>query len=78
MIVVVADIQDRLERAMQKGMGTPEEIKRRIATQWPQEKLIAKADYVLFNKGSLDDLKKETEALCRTLLVAAASLCDTH
>ncbi len=77
-IVVVADIQDRLERAMQKGMGTPEEIKRRIATQWPQEKLIAKADYVLFNKGSLDDLKKETEALCRTLLVAAASLCDTR
>ena len=77
-IVVVADIQERLERAVQKGMGQRKEIMRRIATQWPQEKLIAKADYVLFNKGSLDDLKKETEALCRTLLVAAASLCDTH
>jgi dephospho-CoA kinase len=77
-IVVVADIQDRLERAVQKGMGQCEEIMRRIATQWPQEKLIAKADYVLFNKGSLDELKKETEALYRTLLIAAASICDNN
>ncbi len=76
MIVVVADIQERLERAVQKGMGQRKEIMRRIATQWPQEKLIAKADYILFNKGSLDDLKKETEALYSTLLSAAASACD--
>ncbi|MEI7747689.1 MAG: dephospho-CoA kinase [Chlorobiaceae bacterium] len=75
-IVVVADIKDRLERAVQKGMGPREEIMRRIATQWPQETLVAKADYVLFNKGSLDALKKETEALYSTLLVAAASVCD--
>ncbi len=75
-IVVVADIQERLERAVQKGMGQRKEIMRRIATQWPQEKLIAKADYILFNKGSLDDLKKETEALYSTLLSAAASACD--
>jgi len=77
-IVVVADQQERLERAVQKGMGQREEIMRRIATQWPQEKLMAKADYVLFNQGSLDDLKKETEALYRTLLVAAVSACDNN
>jgi dephospho-CoA kinase len=75
-VVVTADLTDRIERAVHKGMGSNEEIIRRIASQWPQEKLIAKADYVIFNRGSLDGLKKETEALYRTLLVAAESLCD--
>ncbi len=73
-VVVAADEQDRIKRAVQKGMGSYEEVKQRIATQWPQEKLIAMADYVLFNKGSLDELKKETEALYGKLLAAAA--CD--
>ena len=75
-VVVAADLQERVERAVQKGMGTPEEIMRRIAAQWPQEKLMDKADYVLFNRGSLDGLKKETESLYLTLLAAAESACD--
>lgn len=75
-VVVAADMQERIERAVQKGMGTREEILQRIAAQWPQEKLIAKADYVLFNRGSMDELKKETEALYSTLLAAALSACD--
>ena len=75
-VVVAADLEERVERAVQKGMGTREEVLRRIAMQWPQEKLIAKADYVLFNKGSLDGLKKETESLYLKLLAAAASAGD--
>jgi dephospho-CoA kinase len=77
-VVVVADMQERIDRAVQKGMGTSEEIMLRIAAQWPQDKLIAKADYLLFNRGSLEGLKKETEALYRKLLVAAASACDNR
>ena len=77
-VVVAADMQERIDRAVQKGMGTREEIMRRIATQWPQEKLIAKADYVLFNSGSLEGLKKETEALYLKLLDAALSACDNR
>jgi dephospho-CoA kinase len=75
-VVVAADIPERIERAVQKGMGVREEIVRRMAAQWPQEKLIAKADYVLINKGSLDELKKKTEALYRSLLAAADSACN--
>ncbi len=75
-VVVAAEMPDRIERAVQKGMGTRDEIMRRMAAQWPQEKLIAKADYVLFNKGSLDELKKETASLYRTLLAAAESACN--
>ncbi|MEI7694514.1 MAG: dephospho-CoA kinase [Chlorobium sp.] len=72
-VVVVAEMQERIMRAVQKGMGSPEEIKRRILTQWPQEKLISRADYLLFNTGSLDDLKKETEKLFHKLLVSASA-----
>ncbi|MEI6638492.1 MAG: dephospho-CoA kinase [Chlorobium sp.] len=74
-VVVVADNLIRMERAVRKGMGTPEEIRQRMLTQWPQERLIAKADYLLVNKGSLDELKKETERLLHTLLAAAAVVC---
>ena len=75
-VVVVADQQQRIERAFQKGMGSRQEIMQRIAQQWPQERLIEKADYVVVNNGSLENLKKETEALYSQLLVAASSACD--
>ena len=75
-VVVVADEQERIERAVQKGLGSPEEIIRRIALQWPQQKLIEKADYVVVNKGSKEDLKKETEELYLTLLSAASLACN--
>ena len=75
-VVVVADEQERIERAVQKGLGSPEEIIRRIALQWPQQKLIEKANYVVVNKGSKEDLKKETEELYLTLLSAASLACN--
>ena len=75
-IVVVADEQLRIERAVRKGMGSREEIKQRIARQWPQKKLIEKADYVVENNGSREELKKETEALYSRLLSAASSACN--
>ncbi len=76
-VVVVADVEERIARAVQKGMGVREEIMQRLAAQWPQDKLMAKADYVLFNKGTPDELKKETEVLYSRLL-AAASHCTDH
>ncbi len=75
-VVVAADREERIERAVQKGMGSREEIIRRIATQWPQEKLIEKADYVIINSGSVEELKHETELLYHTLLGAASSACN--
>ena len=75
-VVVVADEQQRIERAVRKGMGSAEEIIKRIALQWPQKKLIEKADYVVVNNGSQEELKKETEALYSRLLSAASSACN--
>ena len=77
-VVVVADEHQRIERAIQKGMGSSEEVTQRIARQWPQEKLIEKADYVIVNKGSLDALKKDTKALYSKLLAEATLTCDNR
>ncbi|MEI6758085.1 MAG: dephospho-CoA kinase [Chlorobium sp.] len=76
-VVVVSDTEQRIERAVEKGMGSREEIMQRIARQWPQEKLIEKADYVVMNNGSLDELKQETRKLFIALLAAASSACDS-
>jgi len=62
-VVVAANIPLRIQRAAANGLGSPEEIRRRIAAQWPQERLIEKADYVIYNEGTLDDLYRETEKL---------------
>ncbi len=75
-VVVVADEQQRIKRAVRKGIGSPEEIIQRIALQWPQEKLIEKADYVVVNNGSQEELKKETETLYTRLLSAASTACN--
>jgi dephospho-CoA kinase len=72
-VVVVAERELRIQRAVAKGLGSREEIMRRIAMQWPQEKLIEKADYVLWNNDSLDALKADTEKLFLNLLDVAAS-----
>jgi dephospho-CoA kinase len=75
-VVVVADLEQRIQRAQEKGMGSREEIMRRIAMQWPQEKLVEKADYVLLNNGTSEELKKETELLYQWLIAQASSAGD--
>jgi len=76
-VVVTAELPQRIERAVKKGMGTPEEIMQRIARQWSEEKLVEHADYVIENKGSLEELKNKCDALYKKLL-RAASLSGNH
>jgi len=72
-VVVAADMERRIQRAVEKGMGTRQEIMRRIAMQWPQEKLIEKADYVLWNNGSREELHKAAESVLLKLLALTDS-----
>ena len=74
-MVVVADMQERIRRAVAKGMGSPDEIKQRILTQWPEEELVSRADYLLFNTGSPDELRAGTKRLFIRLLRAAEEAC---
>lgn len=74
-VVVAASTELRVQRAVRKGLGTREEILERIAVQWPQEKLVEKAGYVIWNEGSVEELQKETEKLHAFILQRAAASC---
>ncbi|NTW51346.1 MAG: dephospho-CoA kinase, partial [Chlorobiaceae bacterium] len=67
-IVVAAGNGLRIERAMARGLGSREEIENRMRSQWPQEKLIERAHYVIFNDGTIDELRSQTEQVYQSLL----------
>lgn len=73
-VVVAAGNATRVDRAVSRGLGSREEVLRRMQAQWPQEKLIERADYVIFNDGTLEELRRQVEAVYRSLLETAEFL----
>lgn len=72
-VVVAADDELRVARAVARGMGSREEVLQRMRAQWPQERLIEKADYVIWNNGSLEELRSKTGEVFRSLMALAGS-----
>ena len=61
-VVVTASASVVLKRAAKKGLSAP--LTRKIlASQWPVEKKIRRADWVIKNTGSLGDLRKKVSEL---------------
>ncbi len=58
--VVVADQAVQLQRLRARGVPE-EEALRRLAAQMPREEYIRRADVVIDNSGSLDDLRQQVE-----------------
>jgi len=71
LVVVAADDDRRLKRAVGRGGASTADIKKRMAMQWPQELLIEKSDYVVLNNGSKAELKKAATELLSVLEDAA-------
>ncbi|RXK87967.1 dephospho-CoA kinase [Chlorobaculum sp. 24CR] len=69
-IVVAAGDGLRLDRAVKRGLGR-EEATKRMAAQWPQERLIERAHYVIFNDGTLEELRSQVEQIYRSLMTVA-------
>jgi dephospho-CoA kinase len=70
--VLVADCDEALQLARVKTRGLPEdEIRRIIASQATRSERLARADDVLENNGSLEDLDREVELLHRRYLAWA-------
>lgn len=63
-LVVVANDQIRIKRAMKRLNLSEEEIKKRISKQMPIENYIKLADYIIKNNNTLEDLKTNLHEFC--------------
>ncbi len=61
LIVVAAPEVARLERLHRTRGMTPDEARARMRRQAPEAELLARADIVVANAGSLDDLQREAD-----------------
>lgn len=67
-VCVVADAEIRIERAGARGMG---DLEARAGRQLPQEEKAARADYVVRNDRSLDDLEAAVALILPDIEAAA-------
>lgn len=67
-VVVIADQQVRIKRALERGNLTEEDILRRIQLQMPDKEKLARADLVVTNNGTLEQLQAELEALYTNII----------
>lgn len=63
LVVVAANPQDQIERIVQTRAMSTQDAQARISAQAPQGVKLAAADYIVDNRGSLEDLDKSVEAL---------------
>jgi dephospho-CoA kinase len=70
-IAVNAPLEIRIKRSMERG-GIPEsEVHRRIAAQYPQELITEKADFVVKNAGTVEQLHAKLEFVLQLLSTLA-------
>jgi dephospho-CoA kinase len=70
--VVDAPEADRVERVTERDDVTAEQVRARMEHQLSPEALRRRADYVITNDGSLDDLRRQAIALYRTVVADVA------
>ncbi len=61
----------QLQRTMQRDDNDEDQVKRIMAAQLPREKRLARADIVIDNSGSLDELDSLVEELHKEFLLRA-------
>jgi dephospho-CoA kinase len=62
-IVVDADKRERLRRIVVRDKASPSDVLKRMNAQWPAARKLAKADYVVRNDGSMEDLERNVRFL---------------
>jgi len=58
--VVVAPDEDRIARVVERDDTSEDDVRARMSHQLPQEELRRRADYVVENDGTLDDLRRKS------------------
>lgn len=73
-VVVSAPLAVRVARVTSRDGASPEEVRKRDATQLPQEEKVGRADYVLDNAGDEAELARQVDALWPRLLALTSRL----
>ena len=68
-VVVDADRELRMRRGAERDGVDPEEIQKRERMQIPAEEKVKRADFVITNNGSPEDLKRNTNVIIQLLKV---------
>lgn len=66
-LLVTAPLELRLERAMARSGLSREEVLARERAQMPEEEKAKRADWVLENRGSLEELEENLKAILRAI-----------
>ncbi|GAB6283222.1 MAG: hypothetical protein STSR0008_19810 [Ignavibacterium sp.] len=66
-VVVYSDLENRISRIKQRDNSNEEEITRRMENQLSDEEKKKKADFVIYNNGSLEELKIKINFLINLL-----------
>ena len=61
-VVVYANEENQIKRLIGKGF-TLDEIKKRISSQMPLKEKIKFADFVIYNDGSIEEIKRQVEEI---------------
>ncbi len=67
-IVITAQLQNRMERALSRKTLTREEILKRIEFQWPEEEKVGMADFVIHNDGTEKELNDNIKSIIKKLI----------
>ncbi len=67
-LCIAVDPSLQIQRLMERANLTEHEAKARIQAQLPQETKIKGADFVIWNRGNIADLKKEAKAVLDQLM----------
>ncbi|MBM4294697.1 MAG: dephospho-CoA kinase [Deltaproteobacteria bacterium] len=66
-IVVYAESEDQVQRLADRDHREPAEISGILAAQMPVSEKVARADFVVDNRGSLEDTRRQVENIWRQL-----------
>jgi dephospho-CoA kinase len=66
-IVVTAPLRKRIARLKKKGFAV-KDIKARLASQWPLEKKVKRADIVIRNSGSKNDVRRQVQKIYQSFV----------
>jgi dephospho-CoA kinase len=67
-IVITAQLKNRMERALSRNTLTREEILKRMEFQWTEEEKVNMADFVIHNDSSEKELNANIKSLMKKLI----------